>query len=197
MMRRLLAVFFVLAALGAASASDEPLPAWPDTLRVCGDGKPPRKPAPHLAALHEIELERVVCEPGRETYRATLVEFHHSQQFSAVRIEVWRNGRAAVTVKETESTFMPRREPRRLLIDRARMLTADELASFKTKFDASPFWTMEVWPRDMPCTPGGMVIVEAVRDGRYREVGRFCGFEEPAMVELLGVINGLYHSLKR
>lgn len=196
-MDRLIAVLFMLAALGVASAENEAAPPVPDTLRICGDGKPARKPAPHLKALHEIELYAVVCEPGRETYRATMVEFHHSQRYSSVRIDVWRDGRAAVTVKETESTFIPRRDPRRLLVDRARMLTENELATFKAKFDASSFWTMEVWPRDMPCTPGSMIIIEAVRDGRYREVGRFCGFEEPRMVELLDLINGLYHSLKR
>ena len=195
-MDRLIAVLFMLTALGVASAEDQAAPPAPDTLRVCGDGKPARKPAPHLKALHEIELDAAVCEPGRETYRATMVEFHHSQQFSSVRIDVWRDGRAAVTVKETESTFMPRRDPKRLLIDRARMLTMDELGRFRRTFDASPFWTMEVWPRDLSCVPGGMVIIEAVRDGRYREVGRYCGFEEPPMIELLDLISGLHRSLK-
>src|SRR5258708_15298641 len=99
-------------------------------LSCAGSSGAMSEPSVYLSWLDEIDLRRVVCEPGRETYRAIICEFHLAMSAESFRLDVQRDGLAAMTVKETETVINYNDRPR-LVTDRARLLTPDELTSFR------------------------------------------------------------------
>jgi hypothetical protein len=151
---------------------------------------------PYLDWLQEIDLRHVVCEEGRETYRAVLYEFHMSASAKLFRLEVWRDGSAAITVRATD-LVMADKTPR-LVFERTRLLTKDELASFREKFAASGFWALPRPKFSADCIPNGESVVEVVASGRYaeREVTP-CDKTTPAMNDWFDEITRLDRSLPR
>jgi hypothetical protein len=123
-------------------------------------------PPDYLSWLQENDLRQLVCEQGRETYRSILWEYHLAFSAKSLRLDVLSDGRAKMTVRETETVISDKQVPK-LVLDRARWLTAAELEAFRQKFGASGFWTLNPPEFKPGCVPNGVTIVEVVIAGRY------------------------------
>jgi hypothetical protein len=152
---------------------------------------PTAKSEDYLAFVKEEPLEPLVCDKRREIYRFISYEFHLGIKVDSFRLEVGPDGHATITERRTD--FVLRGTPP-LIFDKSRALTDAELAEFRKVFNAARYWELPSGPKDMPCTPDGMSLVEVVRDGRYHDRARYCG-GEPSMDPVFDLVNKLDQSL--
>ena len=148
----------------------------------------------YLAALKEPDLAKPSCRKSVETYRLIIHEFHLATSVSMFRLDVDDSDHAIMTVKRTDTALMGRSV--KLIYEKSRVLTAQELADFRRKFAASGFWTLAESPTDMSCTPNGAELIEVAVGGRYHQIVRYCGIEHGPK-DWLDYVDTLYTSIDK
>ena len=149
-----------------------------------------------LAFLREVDLSLPECHQQGEVYRVTLYEAHHAERAVAWRIDVNDAGHAQIIWKSTNLVMNVKQTPH-LSAQKSVSLSATQLEQFRGTLKTSGFWNIESnWTilgttKDedgntvqQSCMPGGFTSIEAVRDGKYHEVGWLC-FEPDGIAPLL------------
>jgi len=105
---------------------------------------------------------------GFESYRFLwLRSFHHP-----VVVRIWKSGDDHfILLKETNGAGGY--EPRQLIIDRTRALTAAEWAEFIRLLDQTCYWALPSEDENIEGNDGAQWILESVKGGRYHVVDRW------------------------